>query len=249
MNSPMTRRATSVSIASSAGSSNAALVTVAAIEAADWRDVEAGLGARSSAVESSARPGPLGDDPLELADLELGPLVAQQRQRDPRAADLAEVDVDQVQALVVERGAEDGGPVGADDLGAAPEADRLLDPDPVDEHHEARRQLGVGPHERPPRGRRPEADLVRRGQVAARRRRDVDQDLGAVEREELGHRAGARSPRRSPIPSPTPSRDGTARRRSPGGEEPALVEQPVGRQEQLAVDVDDLGRPRAAPRR
>ena len=41
---------------------------------------------------------------------------------------------------------------------------------------------------RPPRGRRPEPHLVRGGQVASRRRRHVDQDLGAVEGEQLGHR-------------------------------------------------------------
>ena len=79
-----------------------------------------------------------------------------------------------------------GSPRRRDDLRAAPERDRLVDPDPVAEHHERRRQLGVGPHQRPPRGRRPEADLVRRREVAARRRRDVDQDLRAVEREQLG---------------------------------------------------------------
>ena len=41
-------------------------------------------------------------------------------------------------------------------------------------------------------------------------------------------------------PSPTPSRDGTARRMSPCGEEPPLVEQAVRRQEQLPMDVADL---------
>ena len=44
--------------------------------------------------------------------------------------------------------------------------------------------------------------------------------------------------RRCPIP--TPSRDGTARSTSPGREEAPLVEQPVRRQEHLAVDVPDL---------
>ncbi len=106
MNSTMTRRATSVSIASSAGSSNVALVTCARSRRADWRDVEAGLGAVVGG-RIGRQAGPLGDDPVELADLELGPLVAQQRQRDPRPPDLAEVDVDRVQALVVERRAED----------------------------------------------------------------------------------------------------------------------------------------------
>ena len=38
--------------------------------------------------------GPLGDDPRQLADLELGPLVAQQRQGEPLAPDVGERHVD-----------------------------------------------------------------------------------------------------------------------------------------------------------
>ena len=65
------------------------------------------------------------------------------------------------------------------------------------------------------------------------------EDLGAVEGQQLGP-AGARSPRRSASPMPDPE----PRRRRPqdvaGGEEAPLVEEAVGRQEQLAVDVPDL---------
>ena len=91
-------------------------------------------------------------------------------------------------------------------------------PDPVAEHDERRRQLGVRPHQRPPRGRRPEPDLVRRGQVAARRRRHVDQDLGAVEGQQLRHRQVPEvlADRRSRCPTPEPRRHGpqqVARRR------------------------------------
>ena len=50
--------------------------------------------APDSAVESARQPGALGDDPLQLAHLQLGPLVAQQRQGDPLAPDVVEVDVD-----------------------------------------------------------------------------------------------------------------------------------------------------------
>ena len=130
-------------------------------------------------------------------------------------------------------------PAGADDLRAAPERDRLVDADPVAEHHERGRQLGVGAHQRPPRRRRPEADLVRARHVAPRRRRDVDQDLGAVEGEQL---------RRRQVPEVLADREPDAhpeaRRHRPQdvarGEEAPLVEQPVGRQEDLAVDVPDL---------
>ena len=46
--------------------------------------------------------------------MQLGPLVAQQRQRDALPADVAEVDVDREQALVVERRARGApSPVGA----------------------------------------------------------------------------------------------------------------------------------------
>ena len=147
--------------------------------------------------------------------------------------------VDREQALVVERGAEDGRPVRRDDLGAAPERDRLVDADAVAEDHERRRQLRVGAHQRPPRGRGAEADLVRRGEVAARRRRHVDEDLGAVEREDLGH---AEVPEVLADADPDP--DAQPGRHRPqhvaGREEAPLVEQPVRRQEELAVDVPDL---------
>ena len=185
------------------------------------------------------QPGALGDDPLQLAHVQLRALVAQQRQGDPLAPDVGGRDLDREQALVVERRREDGLAVRGDDLRPSPERDRLVDPDAVAEDDERRRQLGVGPHQRPPRGRRAESDLVGRREVAPRRRRDVDQDLGAVERQQLRHRqvpevlADA-----DPEPDPEPRRhraQQVARR-----EEPALVEQTVGRQEQLPVDVADL---------
>ena len=134
MNSAMTRRATSVSIASSVGSSNGAStagagarsapVTVmplgrAAADARAWISKPIGSDGGSAGDEVETRlgaalgrrvvgqAGPLGHDPAQLADLELGPLVAQQRQRDPLAPDVGRGDVDREQALVVERRAED----------------------------------------------------------------------------------------------------------------------------------------------
>ena len=147
----MIRRATSVSIASSVGSSKAGGSAV--IEPASLRnpiglrrpvarrDVEAGLGT-GIAGRVAGQTGPLGDDPRQLADLELGALVAQQRQPDPLAPDVGGRDIDREQALVVERRREQRGAVRADDLGAAPERDRLVDPDAVAEDHEASSSAG-----------------------------------------------------------------------------------------------------------
>ena len=104
MNSPITRRATFVSIASSSGSSNRALAvgrgedarSPAAPPAAEpdrlaggiaRRDVEPGLG-QVVGGRVGCQPGALGHDPGQLADLELGPLVAQERQGEPLARGL-----------------------------------------------------------------------------------------------------------------------------------------------------------------
>ena len=53
----------------------------------------------------------------------------------------------------------------------------------------------------------------------------------------------------TPIPMPTPEPRRHGPQQVAGGEEAPLVEQPVGRQEELAMDVADLARPRAAPPR
>ncbi len=158
--------------------------------------------------------------------------------RHPFASDVRQRDVDGEEALLEERRREERLAGRGDHLRAAPERDRLVDPDPVAEDDERGRELGVGPHDRPPRRRGPEPDLVRRREVAAGRRRDVDQHLGAVEGKELRN---GQVPEvladREPHPDPQP------RRRRPQeiarGEEAALVEQAVGRQEQLPVDVAD----------
>ena len=201
-------------------------------------DVEAGLGTGITR-RVPGQTGPFGHDPRQLADLELGALVAQQRQPDPLAPDVGGGDIDREQALVVERRGEQGGAIGADDLRAAPERDRFVDPDAVAEDHEGRGQLGVCAHEPAPRRRGPEPDLVRGGQVASWRRRHVDQDLGAVEGEELGHRQVPEVlADREPDAHPESGRHRT--QHVAVGEEPPLVEQAVRRQEDLAVDVADL---------
>ena len=115
MNSLMTRRATASSIASSAGISNGdagpprrpragrahrsvpvgARGPLALGPEADRarprdrrRDIEAGLGLRVGRLVG-LQAGALRDDPRQLADVELGPLVAQERQGDPLAPDVA----------------------------------------------------------------------------------------------------------------------------------------------------------------
>ena len=143
------------------------------------------------------------------------------------------------QALVVERRAEDRRAFRGDDLGAAPERDRLVDPDPIAEHHEGRRQLGVGPHEHPPRGRRPRPTSL----VAARSRPGDDDTLmriwapssaricGTVQVPEVLAHAD---------PDADPEPRGRGSQRVARREEPPLVEQPVGRQEQFPMDVANL---------
>ena len=202
------------------------------------RHVQSGL-SRRIGRGVGRHPGPLGHDPGQLPGLQLGPFVAQERQRDPLAADVGRLDVHREQAFLVERGAEHRRAGRGDDLRAAPEGDRLVDADAVAEHDEGGRQLRVRAHERPPRRRRPEPDLVGGRQVAARGRRDVDEDLGAVEGQELGHREVPEV-----LADGDPEADPEIGRRRPqhvaGREEPPLVEQPVRRQEQLAMDVTDL---------
>ncbi len=181
----------------------------------------------------------MGQDPAQLAQVELGPLVAQQGQADPLAPHVAQLDVHRVQPLVEERRREERFAARGDHLRAAPEADRLVHADAVAEDGEARRQLGVGPHQRPPRHGRAQADLVDRRKVAARRGRDVDQQLRAVEGQRLGH---------AEVPEVLADGDAElhAQARVDGpepiarGEEAALVEEAVGGQEQLAVDEPNL---------
>jgi len=72
--------------------------------------------------------GPLRDDPRELPGQQVRPLVAEERQGDPLAADVVEDDVAQVQAFIEHRRAQDGLPGRGDDLRPAPERDRLVDP-------------------------------------------------------------------------------------------------------------------------
>src|SRR6185436_20974087 len=69
------------------------------------RDVEAGL---RELVRGRVRgqASPLRDDPRQLADLELRPLVAEERQGESLAAEVGKRDVDGEQAFLEERGAE-----------------------------------------------------------------------------------------------------------------------------------------------
>ena len=127
-----------------------------------------------------------------------------------------------------------------DDLRAAPERDRLVDADAVAEHDERRRQLGVRPHQRPPRASPCPSPT---SFVAARSRPGDDETLIRTWAPSRASSCGTvRCQKSSQTAMPRP--DPEPRRRRPQhvarGEEPPLVEQAVGRQEQLAVDVPDL---------
>src|SRR6266511_2084354 len=188
---------------------------------------------------------PLWDEGLFTVDVDLGdirrerialPLLRDERQGDPLAADVPQVDVDREQALVPERRAEQRPARRRDDFRAAPEADRLIHADPIAEDDHTRGQLSVGPHERPPGRGGAQADLVGRRPVTAGRRGDVDQELRPVQGEKVWRRQ---------VPEVLADRQADAdpeprRHRAQhvaGGEESALVEEAICRQEHLAVDV------------
>src|SRR3990170_252577 len=169
-NSPMMRRAVAESMASSSGNSKAAPL-VAGPRA--WDPLI--MGPRASRASLSVRhrrrsrllPGPLSDDLVELPHDHLRALVAEQRGGDALAAHLGRVDLGEEEALVVHGSLHDGGARGRDDLRAAPERDRLVHADAVDEDDVARGELGVRAVQGPPRGRRPEPVGVHRRDVAA----------------------------------------------------------------------------------
>ena len=177
------------------------------------RHVQARLGPeRGRRIDREARP--LRHDALELAHLELGPLVTEQREREPFPSDVVEVHVHEVQPVVVQRRREHGRAGGRDDLRPAPERDRLVHPDPVAEHHERGRQLRVGPHQRPPRRRRPEPHL---GRPPRSRPGDDETLISTCAPSSASSWGTVRCQKSSQmaIPIPRPSRDGTARSRSP----------------------------------
>ena len=246
MNSPMTRRAMSVSIASSAGQLEGGRHSVTSPPGGSRSDVgrfarapvQTGLGpARPSCQAIPARSAMIRRISRSWSS---GRSSRSSGSRDPLAPDIGRGDVDDEQALVVHRGGSRAAPGRA--MTSEPPQNEIdsSTPDPVAEHDERRRQLGVGAHQRPPRRRGAQPDLVRGRQVATGRRRDVDEDLGAVQREDLrdGEVPEVLADRRSR--GRRPRRDGTARSMSPAREEAAFVEEAVGRQEQLAVDVPDL---------
>ena len=268
MNSAMTRRATSVSMASSAGSSNGhgrsrsarSFALIGRRPCADPGGASArpssrtrsGAAARSagttsrpgsasgSAVESAVNPARSATIRDSSRTWSSGPLVAQQRQRDPFAPDVAGRDVDDEQALVVERGAEERAPRSARSPRSRP------------------RTRSTRPRRPGCRTRRTTSSAGRRSRISVRhdvavprptslvaaRSRPGDEDtlirIWAPSRaRSLGH-AEVPEVLADGDPDADSSRDGTARSTSPGREEAPLVEQPVGRQVQLPVDVPDL---------
>ena len=232
---------------SSSGSSNGA-PPAAATAVAPVRQASR----RRSSPRGHARPTPAGSssaervlagagahDAVELPQHHLGALVAQQGHGDALAAQLPQVQLGDEQPLVIEGRLEDVRAGRSDHLRATPEGDRLVHAHPVDEDHVAGGELRVGAVERPPRARRAQPVLVDRGEVTARRRRDVDDQLRAVERQQLRRRevpevlADADAQRH-------PEAAGRRPQHGPGGEEATLVEETVGGQEDLAVHVPQL---------
>ena len=181
----MTRRATSVSIASSAGSSNRPPVSgIGAVTARHRRRarLEAERAVRSASPGATSRPGSAPSSAVESGSgrpvrRRSAPARGRRARAARRAAAAARsarggrppASTSTVNSPSSKNGAEkSGSPVGA--MTSEPPQNEIdsSTPDAVAEDHERRRELGVGPHERPPRRRRPEADLVRRRQVAAR---------------------------------------------------------------------------------
>ena len=107
----MTRRATPVSIASSSGQHEHAAPSVTAASrsrrstATSKPSADAGLGGRVA-----ASPARSAISRRHSRATSSGPLVAQQRQRDPLAAHVAEVDVREEQPLVEQRRARTPAP-------------------------------------------------------------------------------------------------------------------------------------------
>ena len=263
MNSAMTRRATSVSMASSAGSSNGGRAggglghrSCAAVQPVRRTlAVDAGTRSARTAPRPACRSkpgsapalggrvvgqaGPLGHDPAQLADLQLGPLVAEQRQGDPLAPDVGQRDLDREQPLVVERRAEDGPPLGA--MTSEPPQNEIDSSTPTRLQKTTNEvvswayvRISV---------RHDVAVPSPTSFVAARSRPGDDETLTRIWAPSRASSCGTGRCQKSSqmaIPIPTPSRDGHGPQQVAGGEEAPLVEQPVGRQEELAVDVPDL---------
>ena len=159
--------------------------------------------------------GPLGDDPLQLAHLQLRPLVAQQRQGDPLAPDVVEVDVDDEQALVVQRRREERLAGRRDDLRSRPRTRSTRPPRPGCRRPRTTSSAGrtsasasatTSPSPGPT------------SFVAARSRPGDDETLIRICAPSRASSCGTVRCQKSSqiaIPMPGPSRDGTARSRSP----------------------------------
>ena len=177
MKPTMMRRALSVSMASSGGSSNAGPSGPRSLDAASWPRPR-----RRSRRRGRARCGRAGAAPPPVARHAAAGCVMRSRRSSAGSISAKNRPSSWSGAWYTLA------PDGPHDLGAAPEADGLVDAHPVHEHDVARRQLGVGPVQRAPRGGRAQPFLAARGDVPTGRRRDVDEHLGAVERQQLGRR-------------------------------------------------------------
>src|SRR6266851_2224808 len=180
--------------------------------------------------------GALMQDPSQLVDGELEPLVAQQRIGQSLAADLAQVDRGQDERLVGIFPLGDDVTVRTDHHGATPEIRAVLVADPVAVEEIGREELGVRAADQAIRLRRSQP-LVRRDPTPRAGRRTNDhvhpletQDVGAGEVPDVFADQDA-GPAKSSLETPEAI---TGRKIA------LLIEHAVGRQVHLAVEVDQL---------
>src|SRR3989441_1967726 len=180
--------------------------------------------------------GALMPDPTEFVDGQLEPLVAQQRIGKPLAPDLPEVDGGQDERLVGVFLLRDDVAVGADHHGTAPEVRAVLIPDPVAVEEEGRQELGVGAADEAVRLRGSQP-LVGRD-PAPRAGRRTDDHVHAFETQDVG---AGEVPDVFADKYPGPAESGLETAKAITRREIALlVEHAIGRQVDLAVDVDQL---------
>src|SRR6187549_310007 len=211
-----------------------------------WAGSMAGSGARSSrsALTSvidaggAVDPGPLGDDPIELASHELEALIGEERQAVALHPNVVGVQGADDERLLPQWRLRHDRSVGGQDPRAAPEREALLVPDAIAERERHRPEQRVRVlHLVPP------LDRLEPGAGAGSPRRPrghVDEQVGAVEG--LEHRQAG-------VPEVLADGQTDAPDGGPGSMRPhavarageaALVEEAVGGQVHLAMEADEL---------
>src|SRR6266849_827930 len=180
--------------------------------------------------------GALMQDPSQLVDGELEPLIAQQRIGQPLPADLTQVDVGQDERLVGIFLLGDDVSVRTDHHGATPEIRAVLVADPVAVEEIRREELGVRAADGPIRLRRSQSLVGRDPPPRAGRR--TDDHVYALETQDVGARE---------VPDVFADQDAGPAKTSletaesiTGRKIALLIEHAVGRQVHLAVEVDQF---------